>query len=795
MKQLIAAVFVFFLSISLAGAQNFEKNLQTYANNFTEERIYLHYDKSSYAPGETIWFKVYMMQTIFPADDSKTVYIDWTDQNGKLLLHSIGPVQDGTSFGQFEIPGNYKGQYIHVKAYTKWMLNFDSSFLYNKDLKILSDSIHFASKNIIKPEMVFFPEGGDFVAGVNNKIAFKANDQYGRPVKINGEIKNESGAVIDQLKVIHDGMGFFYLLPKEGEKFTAYWQDEKGGQHKTELPAVKNSSVSLQVAVAGTKRNFLVTVSPESVAKLNAVHILGTEYQQPVFNITKEVKGGLVGGIIPTENLPTGILTITIFDNDWKPLAERITFINNGEYDFHPTMTVKHWGLNKRARDEIEIEVPDSLYSNLSVAVTDAAIDEDTSSNIISHLLLTGELRGKINDPAYYFMNNSDSVMQQLDLVMLTNGWRRINWQKLVAGEFPQIKYQRDTSYLSISGRIFGATPTQLELARNITLMVNKKNSGTQVFSVPVKPDGSFTDPSLILFDTARIYFQLGKNNGLSDVSVQFLANKLSPFSENPKASGIYFNHNADSSGYDYHLHLNDETERELKFYKAKVLANVTIKGKPKSPVEEMDKRYTSGLFTGGDAREFDLLNDHFAATSLNIFQYLQGKVAGLQISVSPMGDASLSYRGGTPQMFLDESPVDATVISSLPVNDVAYVKVFPPPFIGASGGGSGGGIAIYTRKGGDEKEEPGKGLSNNTVSGYTLIRQFYSPDYNSFNEENDKKDLRTTLYWNPSVVTSPGKNKVLLKFYNNDITQSFRVIIEGITKDGRLAHVEQLME
>ncbi len=161
----------------------------------------------------------------------------------------------------------------------------------------------------------------------------------------------------------------------------------------------------------------------------------------------------------------------------------------------------------------------------------------------------------------------------------------------------------------------------------------------------------------------------MGKNNGLDDVSVQFLTNKLPPFTDNAKANGIYFNHNADTTGYDYHIHLNDEAEKELKFYKAKVLANVTIKAKSKSPIEEMDKRYTSGLFSGGDAREFDLLNDRFAATSLNIFQYLQGKVAGLQISVSPMGDASLSYRGGTPQLFLDETPVDATVLSSLTGN------------------------------------------------------------------------------------------------------------------------------
>ncbi len=511
MKQLIAVFFVFFLSISFGRAQNFEKNLQTYANNFTEERIYLHYDKPAYATGETIWFKVYMMQTIFPADESKTVYIDWTDPTGKLLLHTVSPVQDGTAFGQFEIPANYKGEYIHAKAYTKWMLNFDSSFLYNKDLRVLSDSVNFEKKNSIKPELVFFPEGGNLIAGVNNKIAFKANDQYGRPVKIKGEIKRANGEVVEPLKEIHDGMGYFFVIPKEDEKFTAYWQDEKGNQYKRELPGVKDSGVSMQVAVTGTKRNFLISVAPRSLSTITSVHIVGTEYQQPVFNIVKAFKDGATSGIIPTDALPTGILTITVFDQDWKPLAERITYVNNGEYDFEPTMTVKHWGLNKRARDEIEIDVPDSLSANLSVAVTDAAIGEDTSNNIVSHLLLTGELKGKVNNPAYYFMNNSDSVMQQLDLVMLTNGWRRIDWQKLVAGEFPQIKYPRDTSYLSLSGKIYGATPMQLELANHITLLVNKKNSGTQVFTVPVKPDGSFTDPSLILFDTAKILLSIRK--------------------------------------------------------------------------------------------------------------------------------------------------------------------------------------------------------------------------------------------------------------------------------------------
>ena len=100
-----------------------------YANEFGQERMYLHYDKSSYAPGETIWFKAYLMKTIFPADESKTIYIDWTDDNGNLLLHGVSPVADATAFGQFDITRKImQGKFIHVKAYTKWMLNFDSVF-------------------------------------------------------------------------------------------------------------------------------------------------------------------------------------------------------------------------------------------------------------------------------------------------------------------------------------------------------------------------------------------------------------------------------------------------------------------------------------------------------------------------------------------------------------------------------------------------------------------------------------------------------------------------------------------
>jgi len=581
-------------------------------------------------------------------------------------------------------------------------------------------------------------------------------------------------------------------MPKEGQTFTASWKDENGNSHTTQLAPAKNTGVSLQVAIVGTKRNFFIKTAQTS--PLTEVHVIGTMYQQPIFNITKEFKDGVAEGAIPTDNLPSGIMVITVFDNQWKPLAERITYVNNEEYTFKPTMTVQHWGLNKRAKNEIEIDVPDSLSANMSVSVTDLGIDHDTADNIISRLMLTGELKGKVNNPTYYFSNNSDSITQQLDLVMLTHGWRRFNWEKVVKGDYPDIKYKKDTSYLTLSGKIYGATPSRLREAGAIVLMVTQKNEGTKIFTTPINPDGSFDDSDLIIFDTARVYFQLAKAKGSSDVSVQFMPNRLPPLINNLTAAGINYNHFADTTGNDYHIRLSDAAERELKYLQGKVLATVTIKANPQNKLGEMDKRYTSGMFSGGDGYEFNLVDDPFAMSATDIFQYLQGKVAGLQITGTG-STATLSWRGGTPQIYVDEIATPINMVVSVPVADVAYVKVFRPPFMGGIGGGDGGAIAIYTKRGGDQTQESGKGLSNNAVTGYTAIRQFYSPDYETISEENGKKDLRSTLYWNPSVITSPGKNKVILKFFNNDITQAFRVVIEGMTKDGRLAHVEQVME
>lgn len=798
MKKLVG-VFIFVFLIFNANAQNIDTTLAKYAKEYEPERMYLHYDKSSYFPGETIWFKAYLMKSIFPDDESKTVYVDWSNENGQLLFHTVCAVDDAATFGQFKIPDNYDGQFIHVKAYTKWMLNFDSVFLYNKDVRIISknkDAI--ILKKAVTPEIHFFPEGGDINMGVTNKIAFKANDQYGEPILINGVIKDNAGSFIDSLHIIHDGMGYFFVRPTEGETFVATWEDNNEKTFTTSLPAIFNEGVALHVTISGNRRNFSVSAAPASVSVINDVHIVGTMYQQMIFNLDEQLKDGTVEGSIPTESLPSGILTITVFDKEWKPLAERITYVNNEEYSFHPEISVATSGLDKLAKNQIEISVPGDISSNLSVSVTDSKIDNDSSDNIISHLLLTGELKGYVNDPEHYFLNNSDSITKQLDLVMLTHGWRRFNWEKVVKGEYPQINYPKDTSYLSLSGKIFGLSTSQLQNPGDIILMLTQKNSGTQTFTIPYQSNGTFNDPSLILFDTAHIFYNLSNIKNQKKISVQFMPDILPALSDNTSNSNnFYFKNESDTSGNHYHFQLSSAQERELKYLNGKILAPITIKSKIKSHMQEVNDKYTKGMFKGGNATELDLLDDPLAVAYTDIVSYIQGKVPGLTYDNIANKFLWMRNRSGEngPTLYLNEMPTSYSMISTIPVANVAYIKVFRPGFIGGVGSGTGGAIVIYTRLGGEDKTNVSEGLNNSLVSGYSVVREFYTPDYDNIKVTDDKKDLRTTLYWNPSVTTTPDQNSVTLTFFNNDITNDFRVVIEGMAKDGRLAHVEKIIK
>ena len=175
MKKFTVATFllIFLFSGLSSGAQNPDSHFSEFAKRFTTEKTHIHYDKATYYPGETIWFKAYLMEGIYPVAQTKTFYIDWIGDNGQVLWHTVSPVIEGSANGQFDIPEDYNGAYVHVKAYTRWMLNYDTGFLYSKDIVILpkNTASKQGTKQVPKTSLQFFPEGGDLVGGVLNRVA------------------------------------------------------------------------------------------------------------------------------------------------------------------------------------------------------------------------------------------------------------------------------------------------------------------------------------------------------------------------------------------------------------------------------------------------------------------------------------------------------------------------------------------------------------------------------------------------------------------------------------------------
>jgi hypothetical protein len=154
--------------------------------------------------------------------------------------------------------------------------------------------------------------------------------------------------------------------------------------------------------------------------------------------------------------------------------------------------------------------------------------------------------------------------------------------------------------------------------------------------------------------------------------------------------------------------------------------------------------------------------------------------------------DGQITRRGSVVELFLDEMNADVNLLESISMADVALVKVFDPPFVGARGGGPGGAIAVYTRKGGSR--ETGQGLTSTTLYGYSGIKEFYVPDYEN-NAAPAGRDLRTTLYWNPFLLFDANNKRITIPFFNNDNCKRLRVVIEGLNEVGQMTREEKFFE
>ena len=625
-------------------------------------------------------------------------------------------------------------------------------------------------------------------------------------MNVKGAVQDRTGKEVLTFNSEHDGMGKFLLTADKGDSLTAVWLDGMGIEHRTGLPQVKTIGAVVRALPGSQKVLFSVARSADGGPEFKHLTIIAHMHQHLVYKAKINLEDNFMsGGTIPTTQLPSGILQLTVFTSDMVPVAERVVFINNHEFLFQPEIGVAAKSLTRRGKNSLVIDIPDTLRTNCSLAITDATADGEFpgEDNIVSRLLLTGEVRGYVHDPYYYFAHTADSLTSQLDLVMLTHAWRRFKWDALAREQVPVIK-NRESDYLSMMVEVLGVDPYKISKDESLNVILSKKDSSTQMLSIPHLSGTKFGVTGLVFYDTARAFYQFNVNRALSSqAAVSFNTGLYKGFRYSRPLTAAFDGWTAEDSAYlrrNKYIAVEIARTQPITDQKVTTLQSVTVRGHVKTDAEKMDERYTSGMFAGGDAYDFDLVDDPLAAAMPDIFTYLQGKVAGLQITPGngPGGTPSLSWRGGKPSLYLNEMQTDAQQLQSTPVTDIAMVKVFRPGSGVGFGGGSGGVIAIYTKKGGDEKrgDDPNfKGLDKAILIGYAMPKEFYSPNYLENSPLNEAVDLRKTLYWKPYVLTDKDNKRVNIDFFNNDITKKMRVVLEGFNEEGKLTHIEQIIE
>jgi len=802
MKTRICNLFLclFFLTFStrIAG-QDIIDMMDEYAQRVPVERLHIHFDKSIYNKEETIWYKAYIHAGTDFANLSTNLYVEWYDTTGKMIRQTVSPLYQSTAKGSFEIPVDYTGNFIRVKAYTRWMLNDDSAFHYQRDLIINTATSVVKSKPIVyKTKVDLFPEGGFLVNNLNMKVAFKAVNQFGLPVVIKGALLNNKNKVLDTLIVQHDGMGIFNIKPLVGETYYVRWKDSygKSGITKLENPKAEGASIT----ISRTNENALIKVertasATEEFKKMNLlVHMNGILLFKVDLNATTQT---VLNTQIPIYEMQTGILQFSLFTSDWIPVAERIMYINNRMHEFSAKLVPQLTTLTKRGKNVLDVLVTDTSITNMSIAITDATLESTIGNTIYSDLLLSSDIKGKIYNPGYYLSSDSDSVTANLDLVMMTNGWRRLDWEKLRKNVLPELKYAPENEMMKITGKVYGLKSMSLPADVMLNLVVVNKDSSRNMYFVPVNKDGSFENKGVFFYDTSRVFYSFNQNPTLTSLAqVQFENGLLRTTAKNiayqDDNKPFIWSDSIANQKMSYFLAQQEDWKKRNSY---KTLQEVVIKSRAKSKEQILEEKYATGLFSGGDAYTFSLLDDPSASTSLDIFTYLQGKVPGLSI-VTNGAQTSMNWRGAIPDLFLNEIPSSLESIRTVSVRDVALIKVFRPPFFGAMGGGSGGAIVIYIRKGGDfnNTPNPGKGMPNTILTGYTRFKEFYSPQYDNPSEFVDT-DVRTTLYWNPYIITNKKNPRYRIQFFNNDFSTKYKVVLEGMNAEGKLTRVVSVFE
>ena len=823
----IPVIILFFLSINFifedAFPQKIPKAFEAYKTTHSGEKIYIHLDKSIYHYSDDIWFKIYLTDglTNLPDTLSHIAYVELINESGTIISSKKVKIENGVGNGDFSLSKDFIEGTYRVRSYTNYLRNFGDEFYYHRDITILNgnsqdqvqalDTTKNTNSDLVKTStpfhLDFFPEGGDMVEGITNPVGFKATNLKVEGIDLTGKIINTKDEVVAIFESYKFGIGSFFLRPIIGEKYRAVVNYENNEwTFDLPKPLAKGFVIRVNNITDGVIKILLKTNIPGGLKNCTLIGQMRGKMILAKDNIKSNKDEAMI--ILSSEELPNGVLQLTLFGKNNEPHCERLVFIKS---DFNiPSLDITTDKTNYKTRDKVEVIITpdknnDIYYMNASMSVTNSGVlgmEKSYADNIVSNLLLTSDLKDNIENPGYYFSKdeNKNERKRALDNVMITHGWRRFSWKEVFSENQPTLKYTPEKGF-NISGQIVSANRKQDPVPSGFVSLALKSKNGISFNQEDADENGYFKFSNLNIPDSTQVLLTAFENKvkeGRKD-SVKMnkkvrilLDNKEDPIVQNKKIE--IFEERIISNADTTYFNTLDKISAAYDFKNTILLNEVTIESRLQNKDDPF--RASSKLYNEPDSRVI-LDSIPGAQSAINIFDLLRGRVPGLRV-VGNVGDQQVVMRGissfegsSVPLYLLNGIPVDASVAFDILPIDIAYIDILKGTRAAIYGAkGANGVIAIYTRvkeevKKLDDIDYENRGVLNYVYNGYNKIREFYSPKYDVDKPEFIKPDYRTTLYWNPKIeINQQGQTKLVF-FTNDNNNSTFKIEIEGLTNNG----------
>jgi hypothetical protein len=638
----------------------------------------------------------------------------------------------------------------------------------NSRLKYITGFNSAVKKQEKSLNVTFFPEGGNFVVGLPIIMAFKAETNLGLPLEVKGIVVDNKGAEVVSFESIHDGMGTFKITPLTGNKYSAKITFADGKMEEYELPQASSSGLVMSVDPFGNE-DIKVTLKPNGLVSTNSestgIIIMAQSGGQINYIVKGKINNKQVISSIPKKVLSVGINQITLFDDRGEPICERLVFIQPEQAKNAAMVNLTAMEKDDSIICHIKVSPSGGKLStgNVSLSVTEILPNTETSVNttILTSLLLTSDIKGRVNNPAYYFNIDNPNRAKHLDLIMLTNGWRRFVWKDLMADKFPEISYSREGG-ISISGSVYDDNFSRPLSNNKVVLSIPSEFNFK--FETNTDNKGKFEFPVLEYNDTVYVKIETVKSSdGKSGYIV--LDQSLPPNSDTYPYPVLY------SENYDKEK-LKENTKRDNLERKN----SPQIKSSREPSVSSSYGSPTSSFKVGQEAQNFS-----------NVFQYISGRITGVEIQGnSIIIRGARTFMGNSDALLiLDGVPVDASTLNTMTPNDLDRIEVFKGPETASFGSQGANGVLVFYSKQGNIPKRSSVELY---LAGYHKTRAFYIPPYESWTIKPESIEIPRTIYWNPNVdINEDGEAVVRFKkIFSSD---KLNITLEGLTDSGEIVY------